>query len=308
MNYTLHQLRIFSKIVETKSITQAARELHMSQPAVSIQLKKLRDQFEIPLTELIGRQLYITPFGQEIASAGHRILEEVHAIKDRTLAYKGLLAGKLRISVVSTAKYVTPYFLSEFLKLHPGIDIQITVTNKSQVLRDLEHNEVDFTMMSVLPTRIAYEKIELLSNELHLVGGRSLPFIPTEFKSSMLKKLPFIFREPGSATRQQMEQFLLDRNITRLKRLELTSNEAVKQAVIAGLGYSILPLIGIKNEIMNGDLQIIPLKGLPIVSAWHLVWPPHKKFSPATAAYLQFVADNKETIVRNNFSWYQKYS
>ncbi|MEL6356210.1 MAG: LysR family transcriptional regulator, partial [Bacteroidota bacterium] len=182
MNYTLHQLRIFSKIVETKSITQAARELHLSQPAVSIQLKKLQDQFEIPLTELIGRQLYITPFGQEIASAGQRILEEVHAIKDRTLAYKGLLAGKLRLSVVSTAKYVTPYFLSDFLKQHPGIDIQITVTNKSQVLRDLEYNEVDFTMMSVLPTRIAYEKMELLPNKLYLIGGRSLPFPVADFK------------------------------------------------------------------------------------------------------------------------------
>ena len=125
MNYTLHQLQVFLKITETKSITKAAVELHLTQPAVSIQLRNLQNQFEIPLTEIIGRQLYVTDFGKEIAKASERILEEVNAINYKTMAYKGILSGKIKISIVSTGKYVMPYFLSEFANKNKGIEIEM---------------------------------------------------------------------------------------------------------------------------------------------------------------------------------------
>ena len=134
MNYTLHQLQIFLKITQTKSITKAAEELFLSQPAVSIQLKNFQDQFDIPLTEVVGRKLYVTDFGKEIAIVAERILNEVQNINFKTLAFKGQLSGKLRLSVVSTGKYVIPFFLSEFLKEHDGIELVMDVTNKSKVI------------------------------------------------------------------------------------------------------------------------------------------------------------------------------
>ncbi len=128
MNYTLHQLKVFIKIVELRSVTRASEELHLSQPAVSIQLKKLQDQFEIPLTEVVGRQLYITNFGQRIAELGKNVLNEAEEIRFTTNAFKGLLTGELKISVVSTAKYVIPYFLEGFMSQHPEVDIKIDVS------------------------------------------------------------------------------------------------------------------------------------------------------------------------------------
>ena len=133
MNYTLNQLRIFLKITQTESVTKAAEELHLTQPAVSIQLKNFQDQFDIPLTELVGRKIYITDFGKEIAEAAENILNQVNAINYKTQAYKGQLSGRLRISVVSTGKYVMPYFLSGFMKQHEGIELEMDVTNKRRM-------------------------------------------------------------------------------------------------------------------------------------------------------------------------------
>jgi len=140
MNYTLNQLHIFLKIVQTQSVTKASEELHLTQPAVSIQLKNFQDQFDIPLTEVVGRKIYITDFGKEIAEAAENIINQVYAINYKTLAFKGQLAGRLKISVVSTGKYVMPYFLADFIKQHAGIELQMDVTNKLKVIESLENN------------------------------------------------------------------------------------------------------------------------------------------------------------------------
>src|SRR5210317_1108292 len=144
MNYTLHQLQVFLEIVEKGSITKASESLFLTQPAVSIQLKKFQEQFPIPLTEIIGRKLYVTTFGEEIAQAARKILNEVAAINHRSNQYQGKLAGKLSIAVVSTGKYLMPYYLSDFVNAHPGIDFRMDVTNKLKVVEDLEANKVDF--------------------------------------------------------------------------------------------------------------------------------------------------------------------
>ena len=154
MNYTLHQLQIFLKITQEKSITKAAEALYLTQPAVSIQLKKFQEQFSIPLTEVVGRQLYVTDFGYEIAEAAQKILNEVQAINYRTLSFQGQIAGRLKISVVSTGKYVLPYFLSDFMMVNKGVDLVMDVTNKSKVVKSLENNEVDFALVSVIPRAV----------------------------------------------------------------------------------------------------------------------------------------------------------
>lgn len=307
MNYTLHQLQIFLKIVETQSITKASEELHLTQPAVSIQLRNFQAQFDIPLTEVVGRRIYITDFGKEIAVSAENIIDQVYAINYKTLAHKGHLTGKLKISIVSTGKYVMPYFLSDFIKQHDGIELLMDVTNKNRVLESLENNEVDFALVSILPNTLNFEKLDLLQNKLYLVGSAQPKIKKGSGTKDVFKDLPLIFREKGSGTRQTMEKFINQHNIPALKKMELTSNEAVKQAVLAGLGYSIMPLIGIKNELHNKDLHIIPIKGTPIKTTWSLIWLKGKRLSPVSEAVLNFIKKEKTRIVKEKFSWYEEY-
>lgn len=307
MNYTLHQLQIFLKITQLKSITKASEALFLSQPAVSIQLKKFQNQFSIPLTEVVGRQLYVTDFGWEIAEAAEKILNEVDAINYKTMSFKGQIAGRLKISVVSTGKYVMPYFLSDFTNKNKGVDLIIDVTNKQSVVKSLENNEVDFSLVSVIPEQLNLSRVELMENRLYLIGGTKDKFNRKVSTKKIFETYPMLYREDGSATRNAMETFLEGQHISTPKRIELTSNEALKQAVIAGLGYSIMPLIGIKNELKNGDLQIIPFKDLPIVTNWNLVWQKSKNLSPVALAYLDFVKKEKYRIIKENFDWYSEY-
>jgi len=303
MNYTLHQLHIFLKISELQSVTKASEALHLSQPAVSIQLKNFQDQFPIPLTEVVGRQLYITDFGMEIAGAAEKILNEVYAINYKTLAYKGQLSGRLKISIVSTGKYVMPYFLSTFIKQNDGVDLTMDVTNKSRVVESLDLNEVDFALVSVMPKKLKVNKIALMENKLFFVSSGKLGLKKSLSKKKLFEETPLIYREHGSATRNAMETFIAKNNYSARKKMELTSNEAVKQAVISGLGCSIMPLIGIRNELNNKDLQIIPMKGLPISTEWNLIWLKSKKLSPAALAYIEFLIKEKEHIISEKFSW-----
>ncbi len=306
MNYTLHQLQVFLKVTQTKSITKAAEELHLTQPAVSIQLKNLQDQFNIPLIEVISRRLHITDFGREIAVAAERILNEVHAINYKTLAYKGLLSGRLKLSVVSTGKYVMPYFLSGFLKQHEGVELVMDVTNKSKVLESLENNETDFALVSILPENLKVDKVELMPNKLYLVGRELMRKRSKSYGKEIFEQLPLIFREQGSGTRLTMERFIASNQIAVGKKMELTSNEAVKQAILAGLGYSIMPLIGIKNEITQQHLQIIPVKDLPLTTSWNLIWLQNKTFSPVAQAYLSYINEEKDAVIRQHFDWVDK--
>ncbi|MDI1354537.1 MAG: LysR family transcriptional regulator [bacterium] len=303
MNYTLHQLQVFAKVVQTKSITKAAIELHMSQPAASIQLKNLQNQFEIPLTEVIGRQLYVTDFGNEIYVMAERILNEVYAINYKTLSYKGYLTGRLLISSVSTGKYIIPFFLSDFLKQHDGIDLILDVTNKAKVIENLEKNEIDFALVSVLPENLQVNKEILLENSLHVIGMGRERNTKKPLDRKELEKMSFIFREVGSGTRSSMENYFNKYKIKFRKKLELTSNEAVKQAIIAGIGNSIMPIIGLKNELLNGDLKIIPTVGLPLKSNWYLIWLKNKKLSPVAEAYISFIKKSKEKILEHDFAW-----
>lgn len=307
MNFTLHQLQIFLRIVQSQSITKAAEELHLTQPAVSIQLKNFQSQFDIPLTEVINKRLYITDFGKEIARASENILNEAYAMNYRTMAYKGQLSGRLKISVVSTGKYVIPYFLSSFLKKHAEVELQLDVTNKSQVMQNLENNEVDFSLVSVMPEKMKLQKIELMQNKLYLVGSADAEVPKGTVTKKFLEQVPLIYREKGSATRTAMEQFITRHDLNVRKKIELTSNEAVKQAVMAGLGFSIVPLIGIRNELTHNQMQIIPLRGLPIRSTWNLVWLAEKKLSPVAKAYAEHIRKEKDVVVKEKFSWFEGY-
>jgi DNA-binding transcriptional LysR family regulator len=307
MKYTLHQLKIFHKVSELQSVTKASEELFLTQPAVSIQLKNFQDQFQIPLFEVVGRKIYITEFGKEITLAAEKILNEVNAINYKALSFQGELAGKLKFAIVSTAKYVMPYFLADFINQHKGVDLSMDVTNKVEVVKSLENNEVDFAMVSTIPKHLKINCIQLMDNKLYLVGGRQYKSTGKFISNKEFEQLPLIFREQGSATRKKMEYFLTTNKISTYKKMELKSNEALKQAIIAGLGYSIMPLIGIKNELKNGDLQVIPVKKLPMKTEWNLIWLKSKNLSSIAKSFIENINENKNEIMNIHFNWFDEY-
>jgi DNA-binding transcriptional LysR family regulator len=307
MNYTLHQLEIFRTIAELQSVTKASEHLFLTQPAVSIQLKNFQAQFNLPLFEIVGRKLYITEFGEEISETAFKILEQVENIKYKSAIFEGKIAGKLNISIVSTAKYTMPYFLSDFIKTNEMVSLTMDVTNKMTVLRSLENNECDFAMVSTIPKKLNIHRIELMKNKLYFVANRD--FNPSKKKVLLkdLNKSLFIFRESGSATRLAMEQYLVKHKIAIEKEMELTSNEAVKQAVIAGLGISIMPIIGIKNELRNGDLQIIEMTDFPLETNWNLIWLKSKNLSLVAKTFKNHLEENKEKIIKQHFTWFNDF-
>jgi DNA-binding transcriptional LysR family regulator len=302
MNYTLNQLRVYTQVVHLKSITKAALNLHLSQPAVSIQLKNFTSQFDIPLIEVINKRLCITDFGKEIAEAARNILNEVDAIEHKMHAYQGLLTGKLKLSIVSTGKYIAPYFIADFIEQHPGIELSIDVTNKTQVIDSLDNNDVDFSLVSILPKDNKYQKVELMPNKLYLVGSTKNSLDKKTHNNELFKQIQLIYREIGSGTREVMENYIAKHKLPVIKKMELKSNEAVKQAVMAGLGYSIMPLIGIKNEIKNKQLEIIPVKGFPIQSTWNLIYLKNKILPPVAQAFLTYIKKEKQRIIEQKFN------
>jgi DNA-binding transcriptional LysR family regulator len=303
MNYTLNQLQVFLKVTQTLSVTKAAEELHLTQPAVSIQLKNFQDQFDTPLTEVVGRKIYITDFGKEIAQAAENILGQVASINEKSHAVKGRLTGRLKISSVSTGRYVMPFFLAPFMKEHQNIELIMDVRNRGKVIESLEQNSVDFALVSIVPTTPAVEKLDLLENKFFLVGSGEEKFKKPRYSKNILKEVPLIIREKGSGTRLVLEKFIEQSKLDINPKMELTSNEAVKYAVMAGLGYSIMPLIGIQYELQTGHLQIIPVSGFPIKTTWRLIWLKGKKHSPAASAFLEFVRKEKNVIMEKYFSF-----
>lgn len=302
MNYTLHQLKILTKVCDYQSITKAAEALHMTQPAVSIQLKKLQESFEVPLTEVVGRQLFVTDFGRQIEQLARDLLDKAEEIELAADAHRGLLTGSIKIASASTGKYVVPYFLAGFMQQHPGVNISVDVTNKTAVVDALRENAVDFAVVSVIPEKLSLDRLPLLPNELYLTASSSYPDLPKRMTPERLGQCTLLFREPGSATRLAMESYLTERGVRVKRSMQLTSNEAVKQGVRAGLGLSILPRIGIQTELAVGNLQIVPMKGLPIVTEWNLVYGHGKRLSPAARALVDYIEREKDGIVETSFS------
>lgn len=300
MNYTFHQLQIFVKVCESASVTRASEELFLTQPAVSIQLKKFQEQFDIPLVEHVGRKIFITDFGKEICKVCLEILEKSEEIKYTSQQYSGLLAGKLTISIVSTGKYIMPYFLSGFMKKYPGVEILVDVTNKEKVLDSFLKNEVEFALVSTLPEELIVHSEDLMSNQLYLVGS------PEDKGKKVTKKemnkMSFVFREKGSATRNAMEKYFDEMGVKVSSKLKLVSNEGVKQAVCAGLGYSILPIIGMRGELQLNRLSVIEAPGLPIETTWQLIYSKSKPISPVGSAFLEHIQQNKEAVLQTYFS------
>jgi DNA-binding transcriptional LysR family regulator len=302
MNLTLHQLKAFLAIANYQSITKAADAMNMTQPAVSIQLKNLQEQFSVPLTEIIGKKIHITEFGQELAETAERIFGEMESIESKMLELKGLLGGKIRISSVSTGKYIIPYLMADFMKIHPHVDISLEVSNRYNVLAHLQENSTDLALVSLWPDELDLESIVISENNWYLACAyNKLDFFKKEIEAGNWSKVPMILREKGSGTRTMMEKFFSDREIHVESKMELATNEAVKQAVMAGLGASVLSNFSMTQELKDKRLALIPYPGFPLKADWRLIWLKQKKHAPAVKAFIRWLGENRAEIFKDHF-------
>lgn len=302
MNLTLHQLKAFQAVAKFQSITKAADAMNMTQPAVSIQIKNLQEQFSVPLTEIIGKKIHITEFGQELVDTAERIFAEMNSIETKMLELKGLLGGKIRISSVSTGKYIIPYLMSDFMKIHPHVDISLEVSNRFNVLAHLQENSTDLALVSILPDDLDLESISLAENNWYLTCAYDKVQAYREaIEKGNWSKVPMILREKGSGTRTAMEKFFADKEISIESKMELATNEAVKQAVMAGLGASVLSNFSMTQELKEKRLAIINYPGLPIKADWRLIWLKQKKHPPAVKAFIRWLGENKTEIFKDHF-------
>ncbi len=308
MNISLTQLRALKAISLQESITGAAKSLNMTQPAVSIQLKNLQESFDVPLTEIIGKKIHITEFGQELVEMADRIFDEVDQIEQKMLQLKGLLGGKIRISAVSTGKYIIPYLMADFMKINPHVEISLEVSNRFSVLAHLQENTTDLALISVSPPDdLAFDSIALEENKWYLACA---PEVADKFQKEIdqnnWKKIPFILREKGSGTRVKMEEFFISRDIKVNSKLELATNEAVKQAVMAGLGVSILSNFSMSQEIEDKRITLLSYPNLPLISTWKLIWLKQKRHSPAVLAFIRWISENKKDVFRRHFNTFDQ--
>uniref|UniRef100_UPI0040489C94 LysR family transcriptional regulator n=1 Tax=Algoriphagus sp. TaxID=1872435 RepID=UPI0040489C94 len=302
MNITLHQLKAFQAVSKFQSITKAAEAMSMTQPAVSIQLKNLQEQFEVPLTEIIGKRIHITEFGQELVDTADRIFGEIGQIEEKMLELKGLLGGKIRISAVSTGKYIIPYLMADFMKLHPHVEISLEVSNRYNVLAHLQENTTDLALVSLWPEELDLESIHLAENKWYLAcSPEKKEAYASAIQEGKWGKVPFLLREKGSGTRTMMEKFFQERDIHVESNLELATNEAVKQAVMAGLGASLLSNFSMAQEIKEGRISLLELPGLPLKADWKLIWLKQKKHSPAVKAFIRWLSENRKKVLSTHF-------
>ena len=302
MNITLHQLKAFQAIAKFHSITKAAEAMSMTQPAVSIQLKNLQEQFEVPLTEIIGKRIHITEFGHELVDTADRIFGELGQIEEKMLELKGLLGGKIRISAVSTGKYIIPYLMADFMKIHPHVEISLEVSNRNKVLAHLQENSTDLALVSLLPEELDLESIQLAENKWFLAcAPENKESYQAYIYAGAWDKVRFVLREKGSGTRTIMEKFFNDRDIPVENRLELTTNEAVKQALMAGLGTSLLSNYSMAQEIKEGRIALLEFPELPLKSDWKLIWLKQKKHSPAVKAFIHWLSENRKEVLSKHF-------
>ncbi|MDZ7716383.1 MAG: LysR family transcriptional regulator [Balneolaceae bacterium] len=294
MHFTLHQLYVFGMVARQKSMTEAARQLHMTQPAVSIQIKQLQEAVGIPLVEIVGRKLYLTEAGEKLYKAYQTVDQELELFDADISQLKGGLKGTLTISSASTAKYFLPYLLGEFRNRYPQVDIALKVTNRNEVLRHLSQNQYDLAVLTQLPDDNTTTEIPFLDNPLVIGAPYNHPLSKEkDITVDQLKEQPFIYREKGSGTRMVMENYLKEKGIDKKPTMELSTNEAVKQAIRAGIGLSIVSKLSLANEVTLNQISVLDIPDFPITTQWHIIYRNNKKLTPVTKNFISFLQEKK---------------
>ncbi|WP_142525558.1 LysR family transcriptional regulator [Methylacidimicrobium cyclopophantes] len=290
MDITLQQLRVFEAVAHHRSFTKAAGAVHLTQPAVSIAIKRLEESVGLPLFERIGKKIYLTRIGETLAEQIRVIHREIDALSNLVLAVQGEVQGPLRVAGVTTSKYFMPHLLGAFVRLYPGVRPSLLVTNRAQVLQRLAENRDDLVIMGQVPQGLAVEAFPFLDNSLVVVGWADHPLAGR--RNIPLRDLlqeRFLSREPGSGTRAAIDQAFRSEKMSIEPYMELGSSEAIKQAVIAGLGISVLSARNIRLEVEQGRLRILDVCGFPMRRHWYAVHPKGKQLSRAAETFLAFL-------------------
>ena len=287
---TLRQLRVFEAVARNLSFARAAEELHLTQPAVSMQVKILEEQAGLPLFERLGKKIFLTEAGAEFHQHSRAISQRLRDAEEALAARKGLSQGRLVITMVSTAKYIAPPLLARFLKKHPGVTVKLSANNREIVLKQLADNEVDFAIMGRPPQRMEavaepfarHPHVIIAAPDHPLAGKRRIAL-------ARLAKETFLIREPGSGTRGLLERLFSEHRLPLNVSMEMASNETIKQAVQAGMGISFLSLHTIGLELKTRRLAVLHVQGLPIVRDWYVVHLATKRLSPVAQAFKAFL-------------------
>jgi DNA-binding transcriptional LysR family regulator len=299
MNITLRQLKVFEAVARHLNYTRAAEELFLSQPAVSMQIKQLEDNLGQPLFEKLGKKVYLTDAGKEVYRYSLGITSQLSELQTVMEEMKGLHLGRLTLAVASTANYFVPTLLGVFNERHKGVTVDIDVTNRENLLRALAANTTDFAIMGHPPDGLELAYYPFMENPLVVLAAPDHPLagqrhIPLE----KLAEETFIMRERGSGTRAARERFFAKHgNITFRKTMEMNSNEAIKQAVQAGLGLGVLSIHTLEVELMLKRLVVLDVDGFPIMRHWYIVHRKGKRFSAIAQAFKDFVLTESETLL-----------
>jgi DNA-binding transcriptional LysR family regulator len=295
---SLRQLEVFETITRLGSFTRAAEELCVTQPTVSMQIKKLTDAIGLPLFEQIGKKMYLTEAGRELHQACHGIFEHLTQFEMIAADMKGLKAGKLRLAVVTTAEYFAPRLLGLFCQQYPEIEVSLEVSNRKHILDRLAKNMDDLYILDLPPENDEIIVQSFLQNPLVVLASANHPL--ANKKKITLERIaeePFIFRENGSGTRIETENFVAKQGLKLKTRMTLGSNEAIKQAILGGLGVSVLSRHTLTLDSHKDQLAILDVNGFPINCQWHYAYPSGKKLSIVAQTFLAYLQNAPQLIV-----------
>ena len=292
MNITLRQLKVFESVARHLSFTRAAEELYLTQPAVSMQIKQLEQHVGLPLFEQIGKRIFLTEAGEEVRRYAQRIATELRELGDGIEALRGLNRGRLRLTVASTANYFATHLLAAFIRRQPGITFQLEVTNREGVIRRIQDNEMDLAVMGQPPAGLDVEAETFMPNPLVIIASPDHPLINEKaVPAERLQDELFVLREQGSGTRNALERFLQERGLKLRGGLEMSSNEAIKQSVQAGLGLGMVSIHTVALELELGRVRLLNVEGFPLERNWYLVHRTGKRLSPAAETFRQFILE-----------------
>jgi len=298
LRITLRQLRTFEAVARLSSFTAAAKEMHVSQPTVSKQIKVLHEEIGLPLIEQVGKKVFLTEAGEELYATCAEWLNTWGQFEQTIADYKGMKQGTLKISAVTTTKYFMPRILGPFCKQYPGIDIRLEVLNRDRILERLANNEDDLYIMGIPPEDIDVESEAFLPNPLVVLAPLSHPWARQKnIAFEELAHQQFLMRERGSGTRLTIERIFKERGVPLNVRMELGSNEAIKQAVIGGLGLAVLSGSTLSLAEDQSEMCFLDVEGFPIKRNWHIVKVSGKKLSVTAKTFLDFMREHTKLLL-----------
>ena len=297
---TLHQLQIFEAIAQHGSFTRAAEELFLTQPTVSQQMKQLTKAIGVPLYEQIGKRIYLTDAGKAVLEVGRDISQRFNDLEMTLADIKGLKQGNLKLAAITTAKYFVPRILGTFRQRYPGINISLQIANRQQILDRLANNLDDLYFIGQPPEDLEINLRHFLDNPLVVIAPRNHPLAQEKLISlERLIEEPLIMRESGSGTRMAVESFFAENRLKMKVEMEIGSNEAIKQAIVGGLGLSVLSRHSLALEGPQGPLVVLDVEGFPIQKHWYVIYPRSKQLSIVAQTFLDYLLTEGKESAQN---------